>query len=508
MFVFRIALLMIASTFAGQQLLSRERPNVVLIHVDDLGPEHLACYGADVLTPNIDSLAESGAKLTRYYASSAVCSPSRYNLLTGRYASRCVDLAKQFPDQSEPAFIRWNAFLEGGEETVAHSFDRAGYATTLVGKHHNTRNELYQDKIQEGADPRSPEEATRMIGNYRRLVEEVKRGTGFQEVSRLYVNNLHTLDLDEELHQHNPEWITEGGLDFIDRHKDEPFFLYLAHTVPHGPSPLASLKSSPYITPSGFLDEIPQVQPSRQDVLRRVKEAGLNESVAPLTWLDDSVGAILDKLEAENLEDNTIVIFISDHCGKGKLTCYDDGTRTPALIRWPSRIDAGTEIDAITASIDWVPTFMEICGLTQEDSYLIDGASLMPLIDGEVDSIHSSLFLEIAYTKGVVTDDWKYIATRFPTSIQNEITPENRHLYNHEGEKATWDAIAGVVSVRYGTDKRHPGLFDDDQLYFLPNDPGEGVNLAAEPEKAEALKKMKRILNTYTKEFPNRFGEF
>ncbi|MBK1877797.1 sulfatase family protein [Pelagicoccus mobilis] len=504
----RFASLIFASVFAGPLMLSSERPNVVLIHVDDLGPEHLACYGGDVLTPNIDSLAEFGAKLTRYYTPSAVCSPSRYNLLTGRYASRCVDFAKQFPDKSEPAFIRWNAFLEGSEETVAHSFNRVGYATALIGKHHNTRNERFQEKLPTGADPRSPEEAKRMLGNYERVVEEVKRGTGFQEVSRLYVNNLHTLDLDEELHQHNPEWITEGGLDFIERHKAEPFFLYLAHTVPHGPSPLASLKSSPKITPSGFLDEAPQVQPSRQDVLRRVDEAGLPESAAPLTWLDDSVGAVLDKLKAEDLEENTIVIFISDHCGKGKLTCYDDGTRTPALIRWPSRIRAGIEIDAITSSIDWVPTFMEVCGLRRDDSYLVDGANLMPLFDGEEESVRLSLFLEIAYTKAVVTEDWKYIATRFPTRIQKEITPENRHLYNHEGEKATWDAIAGMVSVRYGTDKRHPGLFDDDQLYYLPDDPGEGQNLASQPEKAGTLKKMKRILNSYTQEFQNRFGEF
>lgn len=508
MSLLRIASLLIASTFAVQPLLSSERPNIVLIHVDDLGPEHLGCYGAEVMTPNIDSLAESGAKLSRYYAPSAVCSPSRYNLLTGRYASRCVDLAKQFPDRSDPAFIRWNAFLEGGEETVAHSFNRAGYATALVGKHHNTRNERFQEKLPEGADPRSADEAKRMRRNYERLVEEVRRGTGFQEVSRLYVNNLHTLDLDDELHQHNPEWITEGGLDFIERHKEEPFFLYLAHTVPHGPSPLASLKSAPDITPAGFLDEVPQVQPSRQNVLRRVKEAGLPESVAPLTWLDDAVGAILDKLEAESLAENTIVIFISDHSGLGKLTCYDDGTRTPALIRWPSRIKPGIEIDAITASIDWVPTFMEVCGLKPKDSYVVDGASLMPLLDGEVDTIRSTLFLEIAYTKGVVTDDWKYITTRFPKRIRNEITPENRHLYNHEGEKATWDAIAGMVSVRYGTDKRHPGLFDDDQLYYLPSDPGEGNNLASNPEKAETLRKMQRVLRSYTKEFPNRFGEF
>ena len=487
-----------------------QRPNIVLIHADDLGPEHVGCYGGKVLTPHIDSLADQGAMLDRYYACSAVCSPSRYNLLTGRYASRCVDLVKQFPNLSEPAFIRWNAFLRGEEKTIGHLFRNSGYATGFIGKHHNTDNEsrTFQEELPDGADPQSKDEKARMQRNYQRLVDEVQKATGFEEVGRLFANNLHTLDIDPILQEHNPEWVTEGAVEFIETHRDESFFLYIGLTLPHGPSPIQSMRSDPKITPKGFLEQAPESQPSREDVFERVEKAGLPEHVAHLTWLDDSVGAILNKLEKEGLEQNTIVIFVSDHSTRGKLTCYDDGSRTPALIRWPGKIPAGKKLDALMGNIDIAPLVINAAGVEVPSDYHLDGINSMPLLTGKTDSIRDSLLLEIVYTKGIVTRDWKYIATRFPSHIRKKITPENRNQFNHEGQQSTKDAIAGVVSVRYGTDKRHPGLFSNDQLYYLPTDPGEGTNITYESDRAVELKRMQQILKSYTESFPHRFGKY
>lgn len=498
-----------------------DKPNIVIIHVDDMGPEEVACYGGNVLTPHIDSLALEGVRLSRYYASSAVCSPSRYNLLTGRYASRCADLMRQYPDTSEPSFIRWNTFLEGKERTIGHLFKGSGYRTALVGKHHNIRNENIdnellkrdvplQEEIPAGADPKSKSEAKRMLRNYERNQEEIRETMGFDEVINVYANNLHTLDIDESLQEHNPEWITEGGLEFIERNHDQPFFLYFALTTPHAPDNVESMKANPRISSKGYLEDIPDTgQPAREEVLRRVEEAGLSiVEAAPSAWLDDSVGALLGKLDEYGLKDNTFVAFISDHNGKGKLTCYEDGVRTIGLFRWPNKIPGGRVVNGMMGNVDFVPTLLNLAGIGQPEDYVVDGVDALPLLAGEVDRIRDSLFLEIAYTKGVVTENWKYIATRFPSHIRNEITPENRNLYNHEGQRATWDALSGVIPVRYGTDKNHPGIFSDDQLYNLAFDPGEKWNLTDDLRCDEKEKFMKKLLRDYTEGFPHRFGEF
>lgn len=506
--VFSIVVLAHCLSVGGAIAQEKSRPNIVLIYTDDMGPEHLGCYGGRVLTPHLDKLAEQGALLTRYYTCSSVCSPSRYNLLTGRYASRCVDLQHQYPDLTEPAEIMWNTVLNGGELTIADLLGDVGYSTGFFGKHHNSFNGKLQTPQPHGADPNSDLEKTRMRRNNDRMVAEVQRTTGFRTVDRLYANNLHVLDIDSSLQHHNPEWITAGAIDYIDHHKQEPFFLYMAMTLPHGPSPLESLKVDPRITPLGLLEEAPDCQPSREDVKRRVSEEGYPEHVAPMTWVDDSIGAVLAKLESEGLTENTIVLVLSDHSGKGKLTCYEDGVRTTALIRWPGRIAAGSRIDGMIANIDVAPMLLKAGGVSVPQDYVIDGVDPTPVLEGKQASTRESVLVEIAYTKGVVTRDWKYIATRFPSEIRLKITPENRTNFNHEGVQSIHDHYKGEAAVRYGTDEHHPGIFDDEQLYSLVDDPKEKHNLAYDEKYARQLMQMHLLLKAHAHSFPHRFGEY
>ncbi|MCF7848654.1 MAG: sulfatase-like hydrolase/transferase [Kiritimatiellales bacterium] len=482
------------------------QPNVVIIYADDLNPSGIGCYGGKALTPNIDKLAKEGIRFTRYYATSAVCSPSRYSLLTGRYAARCKALQDDFPS-GDVALIRWNCRLEGGEKTIAHLLGRAGYTSALVGKHHNIENMAYQTRVPLDADPRDPAVKKTIQKNYDTLVEQVRETTGFTEVINLYANNFHTLDMPQPLHHHNQDWVTDGAVKFIEASKDGPFFMHMALTIPHGPDPLLSMEADPRITPHGYLDKAPRVQPSRKDVFERVEKAGLPREAAPYTWLDDAVGAVFQALEKAGIADNTIIFFASDHNELGKMTCYDLGCKTPAILWWPGHLPAGVVNDELVANIDIAPTLLAACGVTSPADNAMDGIDLIPML-GKGGSVRDQLLLEITYTKGIVSKDWKYIATRFPKKVKAMITHENRKTINQEGVAVTYDPIAGAVAARYGVSERFPGYYDDDQLYNLNSDADEVDNLATNPEYTKQMKEMRSTLKTMSRDFPHVFGEF
>ena len=485
-----------------------EKPNVIVIFTDDMNFEDIGALGEKVLTPTIDHLMDEGVYFTHFYDCSAVCSPSRYNLLTGRYASRSKDLLDQYPT-SEPAFLRWNVDIVKGERTIAHVMKENGYYTGMVGKYHNLQNVNLQDQIPDDADANDPEIQKRIRANYDMLKKLVQESSGFDYLENVYINNLHALALPKTMQHHNMEWVTQGALDFFEKAGDNPFFLYFATTLPHAPAPIKSMYADPKITPAGMLDEAPQVQPDRMDVINRVKKAGFPEKTAPYTWLDDGIGALIKRLEERNLLENTMIVFASDHGGNNaKMTCYEKGVRAPAFIYWKNHLEPGKKVDGIVANIDVAPTIYDLCGITVDESVKVDGKSLVPLITGNETEIRESLLLEITYSKAVVTKDWKYIAVRFSKNIQEKITPENNNQYNQEGTLYSANNPERKVKVRYHADKIYPAYFDRDQLYNLAEDKEEQVNLADDPAYKEKLEEMKGKLKAYVEDFPHSFGEF
>ncbi len=483
-------------------------PNIIIIYTDDMNFQDIGALGGKVLTPTIDSLMNQGIYFSNYYASSAVCSPSRYNMLTGRYASRSKALLDQFP-LSDPAFLRWNVDIDEGERTIAHVMKEKGYFTGMVGKYHNMQNEGSQDHIPSDANPDDPLIQARINANYAMLRDKVQTSSGFDYLENVYVNNLHALALPEPMRHHNMDWITDGALDFIDKAGNKPFFLYLATTLPHAPAPVSSMYADAKITPSGMLDEAPDVQPGRMEVIERVKGAGFTEKAAPYTWLDDAIGAVLKDLDQRGLLENTIIFFASDHGGNAaKMTCYENGVRAPAFVYWKDHFEAGKKVDEIVANIDFAPTIYELCGIRTDPSEVIDGSSLLPLMNGSATKWRESLFLEITYSRAVVTRDWKYMAVRFPKSIQEQITAENNHHFNQEGTRFSANNPEAKLVVRYHADTLYPAYFDRDQLYDLSRDPYEQVNLAGKDQYQDKLKEMKQLLKDYVEEFPHSFGEF
>lgn len=531
-----LPLLLCASAALREDLpAASEKPNFVLIYTDDLDFDEVGAYGAGeqpcalaavkaglkdqpfayadprMLTPHLDSIARDGARLDRFYICSPVCTPSRYGILTGRYASRSAGFLEKNPPGTH-ANITWNTPISPPETNIAKSLKSLGYTTGIVGKWHNffRPGDRAWKKIPEDADPRDPAIKAMLEARYADARAQI-RECGFDFVERINIGNTEEIR-PEAIRFQNMEWHTEGALEFLDRHGKQPFFLYFPTPVPHGNyAPNVFKTRDPLATTAGMLEAPPAPQPSRDDVLARLRAAGIDERNAMGTWQDDSVGAILKKLEDLGVADHTVVIHISDHQSRGKYTCYE-GARVPAAIRWPGKIPPGTRIAALCANIDIAPTLIEAAGGSIPDD-MRDGRSLLPLLGrgGPPADWRESLFLEISNIRAVVTRDWKFIANRPEGKIREAIDADARAA-GAEGRprQVGWEGSADPKGkgVRYASDRAFPAYFDPDQLYDLRSDPLEQHNLAADPSHADQLAKMKDLLRAHLAPLPHTFGDF
>ena len=356
-------------------------PNFVVIFFDDLGYGDLSSYGNELIeTPRIDQAAAEGLRFTHFYSASPVCTPSRASLLTGRYPPRAgVATHVYFPSESRIGWIREMAGLGNDlprdEALLPEVLRAAGYATGMVGKWHLG-----------GRDGHRP----------------LQRG--FDEwLGVLWSNDMFPLDLwrDDEVlvaderepspwGEHDEEKplagegidqrtltarYTDAAIDFIDRHREQPFFLYVAHTFPHVPH-----------------------YPSRE--FAGASRGGVYGDV--VEDLDRSTGAILDALRERGLDRDTLVLITSDNGGdyggsvaglRGrKQEIFEGGQRVPAIAWWPDRIEAGRETDAMAMNIDVFPTVLALAGLPLPTDRRIDGADLGELLAGAEASPHEWLF--------------------------------------------------------------------------------------------------------------------
>ena len=489
-------LLMGATTLIGACTKEKQvKPNVIIMYIDDLDFSELGYYNRDVLTPCVDSLAANGLILNNFYASAPLSSPSRYSALTGKYASFSSSFSSL--PANEPVYIRWNAdIVEGKEKTMAHFLKPLGYQTGFVGKWHNGQPIPEDDLLD--TDPNRPDLNEYLANVYELQRSHIQKSTGFDFVESIYGNNLHVTGLPKSMQYHNMEWITQGALNFIDQNKKNPFFLWFSTTVPHLPDPNESIEADPRITPSGILKVPIDVQPSRQSLLKRISDTGKNPKYAAMLWLDDAVQAIINKLEKENLLENTMIIFASDNGDeRGKMTCYEAAAHIPAFVYWKGKIKAGST-NELMSNIDFLPTLLDLSGATYEPENL-NGLSWKNTLLYRDSMPRQSLYLEVVYQRAVVTKDWKLITTRFPAHIQQEVTPQNRKSYSIEGEKSP---------DRYGNEFSYPGYYDNDQLYRLSDDPNEQVNLFGLPEYKKVQENMQDLIQYYCAQTPFAFGEY
>ena len=431
-------------------------PNIIIIFTDDQGYGDVGCYGADGFeTPNLDQMAKDGIRFTDFYVSQAVCSASRASLMTGSYSERVG---------VQGALLPWDLNgLDPKTETIAKLLKRHGYTNGIFGKWHLGHMEKYLP-LQNGFD----EYAGLICSNDMWPVDY--DGNPLINKKRSYYPTMSFWDGNEpknsiETFENQGQLttlITDRAVDFIKRNKDNPFFLYVPHPMPHQPIAVS-------------------------EKFAGKSELGLYGDV--MMEIDWSVGEILKTLKENSIDENTLVIFASDNgpalnFGKwggsagplreGKGTMWEGGARVPCIMRWPEKISQNQNISKIAGTIDIFPTIAEIVG-EREIRNKIDGVSLMTILNGEPNANpRNELFYYygenlIAVRKG----NWKLV---FPHEHRSYINVEpGKNL--HPGPYGK--GIAGL------------------ELYDLEYDIGETTDLAAQfPEVVKDLEKLSESART------------
>ena len=513
------------------------KPNVVIIYTDDQKMDSFGFINGKAHTPHIDRLAREGAYFAKAYATSSVCSPSRYSCLTGQYASRCTSRPFHKSTSREGVTkMLWNMGIDLDEWTFAKVLQQHGYKTGMVGKWHVGLSGKH-GRIQPVPNANAADPATKaVIKRNQEIVCKDIADRGFDYVGGVYKGNPNDSKnlIKTGCNVHAAEWQTKHALDFIQANKDEPFCLYYATTLLHSPAPFESLTGDPRLTPLGLLDEpITGVMPAREDTLRRAKAAGITEpALQAATWLDDVVGVVRAKLEALGVADNTMIVYFNDNStdDSGKGSCYEGGAHVPMIVHMPGVVTPGQR-DQLVANIDIAPTIFDLCDVIPPNKMHLDGDSLLPLLRGQDVPWRDALYLEIGLTRAVVSGDYKYLAFRIPPSYLERTLEdrmaEHRATMAKVNERLPWtrkhwkldpearfmqmgmspggDAMERMQLM--GNPPFRDNYYDPDQLYHLKRDPRETTNLADNPEYATVLKRMKSALAKLLDDVPGTFGD-
>jgi arylsulfatase A-like enzyme len=404
-------------------------------------------------------------------------------------------------------FPSFNVELEEDNMNVGAVLQKSGYTTGYVGKFHVgpdiKRADEYETLglkyVSGDAPPNS--DSTAAFRHNQRWYRKFLKQKGFSSARHIYWGNLQ-----KPFNHHNPEWTIEAALDFIDENKDRPFYLHYCTTLTHGPdkSWLTSM-DHPRVSGEGMLDKRSNTMTDRQVLLQKLEAKGLDpaEGHAGYLWVDDSVGAILKKLDDLGIANNTLIVFTSDHGSKMKGSLYNtDGTNVPWIMRWPEGIRAGAECEELIQNIDLAPTFFDLAGEKVPDEYVMDGRSLKPLFGGKKPrQWRDHLYFEVGSARAVCTNDWKYIAVRYPRERIEEINKARPDLLPK--------LMAYIGRMGIGTrGAQNPGFFEYDQLYHVKKDPNERQNLAWNIEYCERLARMRGLLKSNLESFARPFGEF
>ena len=423
-----LPLLLIVCAFASSALAQSVPPNIIVILADDLGYNNVGFNGClDIPTPNIDSIATNGVLCTNGYVTESFCSPSRAALLTGRYQERFgYDWGPTADSATNP-----RVGLPMTETTLPQLLKPAGYVCGAIGKWHlGTNPELYPT---------------------RRGFDEF---FGFLDASSTYYN---AELLRDETPLIEPQYLTDAftreGVDFINRHAAEPFFLYLAYNAVHKPYE---------VPPEIYLERVPNItDPDRKTY------------AAMTVALDDGVGQVLATLQANNLLENTLVFFLSDNgapeeaatdgeiSNNAPLRGYksdllEGGVRIPFAVQWTGQLPTGTVYDDPVSSLDIVTTAAAVAGVSLPLDRVYDGLDILPYLRGDQVSPVRTLF-------------WRLLDLGLDS-------PDHRNT--------TWAVRSGPLKliVESAKDNKPPAL------YNLETDIGELQDLAAvQPQDVSAL---------------------
>lgn len=418
---------LVAVSFAdGQQ----RRPNVVVILADDMGYADIGINGSkDIPTPNIDSLAAAGIRFSNAYVSGPYCSPTRAGLMTGRYQQR---FGHEFN------FV--NAFTMGmptSEVTIADRLKAAGYRTAAIGKWHLG-----------GGDPFHPmsrgfDEFFGFLGGQHSYVDAEANSRNAILDGKTPVTKMKYLT----------DTLSDRAVDFIRRNKSLPFFLYLAYNAVHTP------------------------MEATEKYLARfngIANKDRRTYAAMLSAMDDGIGRVIAALREENLEANTLIIFLNDNGGPtmqgttinassnaplrgSKRQTYEGGIRVPFIIRWKGRLAEGKTDARPIIQLDILPTALGAAGINAKPEWKLDGRDLLPYLAVALSNRapHETLYWRLGGTMAIRKGDWKLVKT-----AEGPLNPDPSVLNDLSGA----------------------------ELYNLAEDIGEKTNLAAKyPAKFKEL---------------------
>ena len=432
-------------------------PNIVLLLADDLGYGELGCQGnQEIPTPHIDSIAKNGARFTQGYVTAAFCSASRAGLLTGRYQTR-------FGYEFNPTG-RHNEDPEAGlplsEKTLADVLVDAGYITGIFGKWHLGGTANY-NPIRRGFDEFYGflhEGHYFVPPPYKGVTTWLRRktlpggGSGrWTSSDQKLIYSTHMGNTEPDYDADNPilragqpveepvyltDAITRESISFIDRNADVPFFLYVPYNAVHSPLQGAD----------AYMKKFNHIK----DIQRRI-------FAAMLANMDDSVGAILEKLRSKNLEENTVIFFLSDNGGPtreltssnaplrdGKGTVYEGGLRVPFLMQWKGKIPKEQTYKNPVISLDLFATSIALAKAQLKRP--LDGVNLIPYLTNQNQGVpHQTLYWRLGNRRAIRHGDWKLLSN--PKS----------------GEKQTWELyhLTDDISEQKDLSSRHTDKVDE-----------------------------------------------
>ena len=356
------------------------KPNIILINCDDLGYGDLGCYGSKINeTPTLDKMADEGIKFSNFYVSSPVCSPSRASLMTGCYPQRISfgtfdGLRVLFPGQG--------IGLSNEEKTVAKTFKESGYSTKIIGKWHCGDQEEFLP-TNHGFDSYFGIPYSNDMGRQVKIKDYIPNDSSLHKITEWDRPPL-PLVRDKEVIQEQPdqrsiaERYTEDAVKFMRENRETPFFLYLAHMQVHLPLYAA------------------------EKFVKESKNGDYGACVASIDW---STKVIFDELKELGIDENTIVIFTSDNGSRlqnqggsngnlrgGKGQTWDGGQRVPCIIRWPRKINKGQQTDALSTTMDFLPSITKLIG-GDLPSKKIDGIEMSDLFFSNENSSKRDSFL-------------------------------------------------------------------------------------------------------------------
>jgi arylsulfatase A-like enzyme len=443
-------------SFAGEvKPKADKKPNVVIILTDDMGYGEISCYNKNqIKTPNIDALAEKGVRFTDFYVPTPYSAPSRASLLTGRFPLRHGMVQNPAPD----AGIN-DIGLNASEVTMAELFQGAGYRTKCIGKWHLGHKPEYFP-VKHGFD----EYYGILYSNDMRPIQ--------------IIENMDTVEhkVDQRL---LTQKYTSKALDFIESNHHSPFFLYLAHAMPHKP-----LAASDNFYSQGNSKEL------------------YNSVIKELDW---STGELIKKLKNLNILDNTIIIFMSDNGPwyggnsgglKGmKATNWEGGVRVPFIISYPTELPQGKQIKTPCWSLDIMPTVMKLTGIETNPEIILDGQDISAIIKGKSKN-HPPIFTMKGTTIRTIRDGkWKLFL--------------NKPDFYREIDLKTWtdergpDGTTIIAPFVQATPADYPGVKPEKMqgemlLFNIKKDPSESTDLSSKFPKIKKalLQKYNAFLNS------------